>query len=360
MEKYQKHGINPLLISIATGQDVSNVSLRPTVTMLPCQYSKLVYKHINDINREFPQNICRLTCTSCGKNGDYDLGILVFPKPSDKEKHENLDFQGLGYFRCKHCNAAGEWEVAPRTQTMLAGIMAAAALGSIAKEDFPQQAKFGRALIDNSYAPRWGSDAEEYFLKKLAQAPEDAYLWNRLGNAYYRGKRPELAVFAYEQALRYDAGQVESHFSLGNILIECDELEAASEHMRQAVAFSHQYSRLSAYELRELIVAALENLLIIYDQSGKKIDILPKPNELAVANFAKSQIAATTNLDFQIDANQRQSLYPLAEVYLGERRNELPPEERALNKPKGPAKWPIVKKVNKQKPAKKNKNKKKR
>ncbi|MBP2638926.1 MAG: hypothetical protein H6Q72_4833 [Firmicutes bacterium] len=361
MEKYQKHGINPLLISIATSQKLDS-ALRPTVAMLPSKYAKLVYKNMSVVNAEFPENIFRLTCQKCGKSGDYDLGTLVFPlrvaEPGDRMEK----FQAIGYFRCKHCNAAGEWELSPRTKTMLAGKMAAAEAPKIAGDDSMAEVIFGEALIDKIFAPRWGSEIENYFFNKLAETPKDAYLWNRLGNAYYRGKRPELAVTAHEQAIANDSGQVESHFSLGKMLVECGELELAATHLRQAVAASCQYKYLSAYDLREIIVAALEILLTVYKQSDNKINMLPKPNEQAIIQQGKNQIAATAMLDFDIDAENRETLYPLAEVYLGERFNELLPAQRATNnqQAKRKAVWPVAGKTNKQKPAKKNKKKKRK
>ena len=360
MEKYQKHGINPLLISIATSQEFDS-ALRPTVSMLPSKYAKLVYKNMNAVNEEFPENIFRLTCQKCGKSGDYDLGTLVFPLKAAESKIGLEKFQAMGYFRCKHCNTAGEWELSPRVETMLAGKMAEAVVANN-PENVQPGVIFGEALIDKSFAPRWGSDTENYFFKKLTEKPNDAYLWNRLGNAYYRGKRPELAVTAHEQAIANDETQVESHFSLGKILVACRELELAAVHLRQAVAFSYQYKFLSAYDLREIIVAALEMLLTIYKQSDNKIDMLPKPNEQVMLQASKKQIAATAMLDFDIDVASRETLYPLAEVYLGERRNELLPEQSATTywQGKGRPVWPAVSKPNKQKPSKKNKKKKRK
>ncbi|SMD17060.1 hypothetical protein [Sporomusa malonica] len=349
MEKYQKHGINPFLISVATGQDVDSILLRPTVAMLPGKHPRHIYKHIKEINREFPENIFRLTCKSCGKSGDYDFGTMVLSAIPDKSKNMADKLQAVGYFRCKHCNSAGEWELSQHMQTVLAGKMAAAAITG------DSGVVFGQALIDGEFAPRWGSDAENYFLNKLCKNPKDSYIWNRLGNIYYKGKRPELAACAYEQALLTDMGQVESHFSLGQMLLDCGELEIAAEHLRQAVAFAHQYKSLPAVDLRELVVGALTVLLTIYNQSKKKIDVLPSPNELALASFTKSEIAATAKFDFEIDTNRRETLYPLAEVYLGARRDELSPEERTAHIPRPRAAWPVGSKVNKQKPSKKSK-----
>lgn len=353
MEKYQKYGINPFLISIATGQSVNSVPLRPTVALLPGKYPKIVYKFIKKINFQFPENIFRLKCQRCKKSGDYDLGTLVLDTANNKTLNK---FQAVGYFRCKHCNDAGEWEISSRMQTILAGKMAAET--NEPPDEEISGVVFGQALIDSEFAPSWGSDAEKYFLDKLANNPQDFYLWNRLGNIYYKGKRPELAVSAYELALHIDRGQVEAHFSLGQILLDCGEFEFAAEHLRQAVAFAHQYNALSAYDLRELVVGALIILINIYNQSGKKIDILPRPSELVMAHYTQKQAAATTNFDFEIDTSRRETLYPLAEVYLGTRIKELPEKERTISVPHFKAAWPVATKVNKQKPSRKNKKRK--
>ncbi|WP_425061287.1 tetratricopeptide repeat protein [Sporomusa carbonis] len=358
MEKYQKHGINPLLISMASGQDIASVSPRPTVAMLPGKYPKLVYKHIKELNSEFAENIFRLTCGKCGKNGDYDLGTLAIPVITGEGTRATDKFQAVGYFRCKHCNAAGDWNLSPTIQTMLAGKLAAAVIKQTIETEASSDIVLGQVLIDNDFTPRWGSDAEDYFLEKLGKNPENAYLWNRLGNIYYKGKRPELAVTAYEQALARDAGQVESMFSLGRILADCGYLETAAEYLRQAVAFAHQYNLLTAHDLRELIVSALTILLAIYNKTDHEIDMLPTPNELAIAQFANSEIAATVQLDFEINPGRCETLYPLAEVYMGARRDELPPAERKTPIPRRKVAWPLPGKVNKQKPPKKNKNKK--
>lgn len=348
VEKYQKYGINPFLISIATGQPVHSVPLRPTVALLPGDYPKKVYKFMQEINRQFPENVFRLKCERCGRSGDYDLGMLVLDAC---DKNTLNKFQAVGYFRCKHCNAAGDWEISPRMRAVLAGKMAAGTNEAIDKAatDFV----FGQALIDNEFAPAWGSDAEQYFLDKLAKQPQDSYLWNRLGNIYYKGKRPDLAASAYELALHIDKGQVEAHFSLGQILLDCGEFESAAEHLRQAVAFAHQYKTLSAFALREIVVGALIILINIYNQSGKKIDMLPRPNELAMARYTQKQVAATTNFDFEINTNRKETLYPLAEVYLGTRISELTERERAISIPRSKAAWPVATRVNKQKPPKK-------
>jgi hypothetical protein len=55
-------------------------------------------------------------------------------------------------------------------------------------------------LYDGSL-PKWATDAEEAFLTKLMYNGSDGLLWDKLGNLYLRGGRPELAAAAFEKSI---------------------------------------------------------------------------------------------------------------------------------------------------------------
>ncbi|MBN6205685.1 hypothetical protein JYK21_04400 [Ralstonia pickettii] len=54
-----------------------------------------------------------ITCKSCGRKGKYDVGLMVINTDLEKDNKEesNKKIQTTGYFRCKHCNDAGNWEM---------------------------------------------------------------------------------------------------------------------------------------------------------------------------------------------------------------------------------------------------------
>jgi len=68
---------------------------------------------------------------------------------------------------------------------------------------------FGRLESSDRLTFPLVTDLEEYYLKMLKQDPENAWIWNRLGNAYYKGGRADLAVVAFEESVKYDPRQTE-------------------------------------------------------------------------------------------------------------------------------------------------------
>ena len=117
--------INPRLISAVTGQDPKTVKENPTFTMLPGQYASMVVSRKHRLRPPYKPNKHYLVCGHCGRKGQYDLGLILFnatrwlendqkrQKPKEQQEHNFMNYiQPTGYFRCKHCNGAGKWEIA--------------------------------------------------------------------------------------------------------------------------------------------------------------------------------------------------------------------------------------------------------
>lgn len=98
----------------------------------------------------------------------YDLGLILFnaaqwlehdKKRQESRKQSEMNFmdyiQPTGYFRCKHCNGAGKWEVA--SPFMYFGIMGEMLIGK--QSDAGGYATGELRLFDGS-SPRWVSDGE--------------------------------------------------------------------------------------------------------------------------------------------------------------------------------------------------------
>lgn len=174
-------------------------------------------------------------------------------------------------------------------------------------------------------------------LNKLQVNGEDGYLWNRLGNLYNKGGRPELAAVAYERSLGADPLQVESHYSLSEILYQIDDLEQAAYHCRMMLASARRYDKLEALDLRELLAAGLQQGLDIHMFTDKEIPFMPSQEEMSTLDAFKETAAAGADMpklalvDLDIDPDDRESLYPLAEMFMWLRRDEIPVEERTLD-----------------------------
>lgn len=245
----------------------------PTYDMLPGKYAKKVAARKRRIFSMYGPNKHNLICGHCGRKAKYDLGLVMFnsrrwlehdeqrQKSKKQTEKDLMDYiQSTAYFRCKHCNGAGKWENA--SPMLFLGIMAELMMGG--KLDGSKYATGESRLFDGS-RPRWISDGEERFLDKLQEeGGYDAYLWNRLGNLYYKGSLPELAVVAFEHSLRLDPAQIESHFSLGNILVEIGEDESAAYHFRMMLVYARLYQKMESLQMRDMLTAGLQCLFEIH------------------------------------------------------------------------------------------------
>jgi tetratricopeptide (TPR) repeat protein len=335
--------INPLLISVLTGEDMESIPPLPTVEMLPGQYVKLIAGKIKKIERTFKPNRHLLICGYCRNLGFYDLGLIAFHflrHEQDEKKFRQagepfepafLDYiQSTGYFRCHHCNGAGAWETEDASFSSRELIWM---LQSIEKSKM----KAHEIRLYDGSMPRWASDAEESFLCKLRESGEDGYLWNRLGNLFLRGGRPELAASAFERSLQVDRSQMESYYSLGDLLLQIGDMEKAAPLLRLALIYGGSYGKLETVRFREMLATVLQMLRDIHLRSRRKIAFLPTSDEWAlVHSVCESAASAELNLlslaDLDISIKDRTSFYPLAEIFMGLRRNELPAHERTLDK----------------------------
>lgn len=315
----RRYGINPLLISLVTGQELAEIPDSPSARYLPGKYGKTISKIIADIPNHFSENRYKLACTQCGKNAEYDLGQIAF----DMEKYSKMKefneaawsekYQFTGYFRCKHCNAAGPWQMPEHTSTTLTIATMAAMLQTTAgleKDNFI----FGRMETSEGLFFPLTTDVEEYYLDMLKQNPSDAWIWNRLGNAYYKGGRPDLAVVAYEESVNNDPGQTESHYSLGRILDEVGITEDAVLHLREMLITARHYERMEPLQLRDLLTAGLHILFDIKEDPKEMMDFLLEGEKDRPQQSQNNKSMHYVELDITFD--EFEGLYPLAEIYM--------------------------------------------
>lgn len=198
------------------------------------------------------------------------------------------------------------------------------------------------------------TDLEEHYLEIRRQDPANDWIWNRLGNAYHRGGRADLAVVAYEESVKRDPGQTESHYSLGKILFEAGAQEEAAYHLRRMLHTARDYEQLEALALRDLLTEGLRFLFKIFDDAGKLMEFLLKTEEGLKRNSQDTVIIHFVEFDISFD--EFDGLYPLAEAFMGKRQKELPSVSRTLPVPEEKSGRGIHPKM-KKKPKKKKKNK---
>ncbi|RXT00961.1 lipopolysaccharide assembly protein LapB [Ammoniphilus sp. CFH 90114] len=327
------------------------------VSSLPGQYIGKVLEKLDHIKPLTTGNIQLLKCNPCGKKGKYDIGMIAFDIDryyKDAKKHgssimENLDayIQTTGYFRCKHCHSAGDWTY---SSDFLIEMTSMLLMRSVNMEN--PRLHFGPLGLFDGSRHRFATDSEEYLLKKIA-LHEDSLLWNKLGNLYNKGGRPELATAAFEQSIRLDPAQVESHFSLGQILEQVHEYEWAAYHFRLTLCYGSSYKAMDAIDLRKMLACALDYLFSIHTKSEGTIQLIPTGEELKAARCGEviEDIQEEEAwIEWDVVPNQLESFFPIAEMYMGERRKEIPFRLRTLDKHLRPVRsTPIKKKKKKRK-----------
>ncbi|WP_188456625.1 tetratricopeptide repeat protein [Virgibacillus oceani] len=320
--------INPKLIKLLIEDKTKEIPDSPTKSCLTGKYVNTIIKNNEKVDRFHQENSFMLTCKSCGRKGKYDVGHMVVNTDGNDSVQS---IQTTGYFRCKHCNDAGNWEM-PNDFMILPLATVLKQIGSDGQND--NRCSVGKfELFDGSWH-LYSSDAENHLLTKINENPLDGYLWNRLGNLYHQGNRPELAVNAFEQSVAIDPNQTESHYTLGNLLSQMEDFENAAYHYKRMLLTASDYRAVTTETLRQILAVGLQGLYIISQISGGDIPFLPTRDELIEAGKLKEFESNVVDMEIEIVPNQTESFYPSAEIYMGARQKELPASIRTLKKPK--------------------------
>lgn len=155
-----------------------------------------------------------------------------------------------------------------------------------------------------------------------------AYVWDRLGNLYKKGGRPDLGAVAFEQAIQLDEKQLEAHYSLGNLLYEIGSWKESVFHFHQALLSGRDYRKLGPESLRDILSSALQCLMIMHQESKDKLPFLPQMSQMKEG----SDDLDIRKFEFDLHPDVLESFYPLAEIYMGNQRFKIPSKKRSLDK----------------------------
>lgn len=302
--------------------------------ILPGRLATVISNNTELVSRAYPKNEFFFVCKNCGKRGKYDVGHITINLESySKDKRNDVTeyFQTVGYFRCKHCNSAGNRGITEDFRMGLKGAL----LGVHAGVEDTLVSVATNQLFDGS-THQYATDAEEQLLHKILSEPESSLLWNRLGNLYYKGGRPELAAVAFEHSISIDALQTESYYSLGMILQKIDS-EKATEYYRKMLATACHYKEMEVNAFRQLIAVTILNLILMHSSSDNTFgsnEIFPSKEiyqELGIVLEEPHNPYGDLH-GGEINLDELESFYPLAEVFMGDRRRDLPKDKRSGNR----------------------------
>jgi hypothetical protein len=371
-----KLGINPKLISIITGKAFSEVEPNLGIEWLPSNYAQGIANYMKS-SVDYSKVLCyKLTCTQCGHSDNYDLGMIAYyseeqsknelqeaiqAKTDKKELSLPSNLQFGGYFRCYHCNAAGLWKISHDTLCKLAIDVMEGIMSTPPKIDAFNRPKvmYGKMVSEDGHYYTWVTDYEEQSLKRLSQNPTDAMTWHRLANVYFWGGRPDLGAVAYEKSIQFDSKHMESHFSLGQILLGNGARDAGIRHLRITLMTAHTYTYILPVYMRDLLVKTLSILIEEAENDEQFVEWLPLREEIEAycgGVYDLSRIPGKmSELIIDINTEDKTSLIPIAEMYMGKLSEKLLAKERSNKltmsvlhpKKKKPSKKPKQKKAQK-------------
>ncbi|MEN6565503.1 MAG: hypothetical protein ABFC57_04315 [Veillonellales bacterium] len=104
--------------------------------------------------------------------------------------------------------------------------------------------------------------------------------------------------------------------------------------MRQALLYAHRYKNLTALSMHDMLVHALESLFEINAITDGAVAALPTEEELATIRDGIQQSGNHSKtvalMDFEIFQEDPETLFPIAEMFMGKRREELSSADRRL------------------------------
>jgi hypothetical protein len=221
---------------------------------------------------DIPETVSmRLECAKCGHVARYRTDTVYIDPEVEKKSKSPEDYVSFGsYFRCRKCKAAGPWVFTPDATLAVTALM----VGKLAGLNDDRLVFASPHLFDGTRF-RSAAQAEEHLLGILEREPENALVWSRLGNIYFRCDMFPKASKAFTKALELDPDDIESHHSMGEILFEKENYERAAEHLRRVLTLARDHRELAQVSLRDLARNTLQMLAQINVRTDGKVEMLP-------------------------------------------------------------------------------------
>ena len=120
------------------------------------------------------------------------------------------------------------------------------------------------------------SEAYHFLVKEVEREPEKAELHRRLGNIMRNGLRPDLAMPHYQEALRLDPKEMDSVYSMADILVEQERYQEAVPYVETLVTLCRD-PQLDEGLGRDIFGSLLDLVSEIKAKIGYGIDLLSPP-----------------------------------------------------------------------------------
>ena len=173
-----------------------------------------------------------LRCTACKRTYKYYLERVYLGKRAKDVTIGQI-------VQCKGCGGLETYEITDETlSSLLVEVMRLSMLsGLLGEDEAPDTPLVGQpaAITAAGKTFRSVSEAYHYLVKEVEREPEKAELRRRLGNIFRNGLRPDLAMPHYQEALRLDPREIDSVFSMADILVEQERYQEAVPYVETLV-----------------------------------------------------------------------------------------------------------------------------
>jgi hypothetical protein len=216
-----------------------------------------------------PERDLSLTCRKCGVTATYRVGkVLLRPDKDASEPEDHCSF--TAHFRCVSCKASGPWSFTAETLLITMGMIAR------------KEVQLGRLQLFDGTPVRSPAEGEDLLKARIAESPESAFLWTKLGNLYKNGGALGLAREALTKAIDLAPDCVEAHHLLGQILFEDADPRASVPHFHAVLRHAREAEGIDRDLLRDIVRSTLDHLLALR-RAYPEVEAAPDPDAKAVS-----------------------------------------------------------------------------
>ena len=216
-----------------------------------------------------------LRCTTCKRTYRYNLERVYLG-----QRAKDVSIGQI--VQCKGCGMLESHEITEESLSSLSleVVRLSMVLGVLGEDEPPDTPLIAQPVAIAAGGKTFRSVSEAYhFLKKeVEREPDNAELHRRLGNVLRNGLRPDLAMPHYREALRLVPREIDSVYSVADILVEQERYQQAVPYVETLVALCRD-PQLDEGLGRDIFGSLLELVAEIKAKSGYSIDLLSPSEE---------------------------------------------------------------------------------
>jgi tetratricopeptide (TPR) repeat protein len=211
-----------------------------------------------------------LRCTACGRTYSYLMKKLYLDDSAPEIIIGDI-------IQCKGCGSIETYEKTAETYIALTTLLMSEATLHQSKEKKEVESPFQGALKETEVdgkKVKTVSEAYRLFSESLEKEPQNAEYRKRFGNILRNGGRPDLAMMHYIEALKLNSEDIESAYSLAQILIDQNKFREAMPYVEKLGDMLRRVT-LEKNRKEEYFGALIMLCNIIYDETGRRVRLRP-------------------------------------------------------------------------------------